>query len=164
MKQRDVIAMSEDEVSTFLTQQRVASIGTVGADQNLHIVGMWYAVLDGQVWFETKTKSQKVINLRRDPRISLLVEAGHTYDKLRGVALEGKGTIVEDPDALWAVGVSVWERYNAPYTEEFKPFVEAMVKNRVAVRIDVDRVRTWDHRKLGLPDIELGGTTAEYIE
>ena len=96
---------------------------------------MWYAVVDGDIWFETKAKSQKVVNLRRDPRISCLVEAGHTYDTLRGVELEGTAEIVDDPDALWDVGVSVWERYNGPYSEEVKPLVEFMLNKRVAVRI-----------------------------
>jgi PPOX class probable F420-dependent enzyme len=163
VKQRDKIAMTDQEIQTFLTQQRSATVGTIGADGNMHLVGMWYAVLDGQVWFETKAKSQKVVNLRRNDRISFLVEAGHTYDKLRGVALEGRGVIVEDPDDLWRVGVNVFERYNAPYTEELRPFVEAMVVKRVAIRVDVERARTWDHRKLGMSEIGLGGSTAEFI-
>jgi hypothetical protein len=125
---------------------------------------MWYAVIDGAVWFETKAKAQKVVNLRRDPRMSFLVEAGQTYDQLRGVALEGTGVVVEDPDVVWAVCVDVFERYTGPYSEELRPFVEVMARNRVAVRLDVDRVRSWDHRKLGLPPMELGGTTAAYLD
>jgi PPOX class probable F420-dependent enzyme len=121
---------------------------------------MWYAVVDGQIWFETKSRSQKAQNLRRDPRITCLVEDGLTYDTLRGVSLEGRGEIVEDPDQLWRVGVSVWERYTGPYTEEARPLVEFMLQKRVAVRVDVDRVRSWDHRKLGLDPMEVGGTTA----
>ncbi len=124
---------------------------------------MWYAVHDDTVWIETKAKSQKVVNLRRDPRMSFLVEAGHTYDQLRGVALEGTGVVVEDPDVVWDVCVNVFERYNAPYTEELKPFVEEMARNRVVVRLDTERVRSWDHRKLGLPAMELGGTTAQSV-
>jgi hypothetical protein len=96
--------------------------------------------------------------------MSFLVETGNTYDQLRGVALEGTGVIVEDdPDLVWRVCVNVFERYNAPYTEELRPFVELMAHNRVAVRLDVERVRSWDHRKLGMDPIDLGGTTAEFI-
>lgn len=79
---------------------------------------------------------------------------------LRGVSLEGRAEIVEDPEALWAVGVNVWERYHGPYTHELKPFVEVMLNKRVAVRFDVARTRSWDHRKLGLDPMPLGGTTA----
>ena len=124
---------------------------------------MWYAVLDGVVWFETKAKSQKAVNLRRDGRVTVMVETGQTYDALRGVALEGRADVVDDPDALWAVGVNVWERYNGPYSEEVRPMVEFMLAKRVAVRVDVERTRSWDHRKLGLPALPLGGTTAVYL-
>jgi PPOX class probable F420-dependent enzyme len=121
---------------------------------------MWYAVIDGQIWFETKAKAQKTVNLRRDPRATVLLEDGLTYDTLRGVSLEGKAVVVDDPDALWAVGVSVWERYTGPYSEELRPFVELMLNKRVAVRVRADRIRSWDHRKLGLPSTgEPAGTT-----
>ena len=124
-------------------------MATVGPTGTPHLVAMWYAVIDGQIWFETKSRSQKAVNLRRDDRITCMIEDGLTYDTLRGVSLEGRATIVEDPEALWAVGVNVWERYTGPYTDEAKPLVEFMLHKRVAVRVDVERVRSWDHRKLG---------------
>ena len=97
---------------------------------------MWYGVVDGAIWFETKAKSQKVQNLRRDDRITAMVEDGLTYDTLRGVSIEGRGVIVDDPDQIWAVGISVWERYNGPYSDEVKPFVEVMMHKRVAVKVE----------------------------
>ena len=162
--QRAQITMSEEEVTRFLEEQRVVNIATIGPTGVPHLVAMWYAVLDGDLWFETKAKSQKVVNLRRDPRISCLVEAGHTYDTLRGVELEGTAEVIDDADLLWQVGVSVWERYNGPYSEEVKPLVELMLNKRVAVRLEVDRVRSWDHRKLGMPTQALGGTTAAFLD
>ncbi|MDN4175345.1 TIGR03618 family F420-dependent PPOX class oxidoreductase [Nocardioides sp. SOB77] len=162
--QRSQVVMSSDEVDAFLTQQRSSTVATIGPNGQVHLVAMWYAWLDGHVWLETKAKSQKVVNLRRDPRMSFLVEAGHTYDQLRGVSLEGSGVVVEDEQTVWDVCVNVFERYNAPYTEELRPFVELMAKNRVVVRLDVDRVRSWDHRKLGMDPMELGGSTAEFLD
>jgi PPOX class probable F420-dependent enzyme len=164
MKQRDVVVMSDDEVDGFLTQQRSATVATLGPQGQVHLVGMWYAWFEGHVWLETKAKSQKVVNLRRDPTMSFLVEAGHTYDQLRGVALEGRGVVVDDdPDLLERVCLDVFERYTGFYTEELRPFLEAMMKNRVVVRLDIDRTRSWDHRKLGLPPMELGGSTAASV-
>jgi PPOX class probable F420-dependent enzyme len=162
--QRSQITMSHDEAVRFLEEQRVVNIATIGPTGVPHLVAMWYALVDGAIWFETKAKSQKIKNLRRDPRISCLVEAGHTYDTLRGVELEGTAEIVEDPERLWDVGVSVWERYNGPYSEEVKPFVETMLHKRVAVRVQVDRMRTWDHRKLGMDAMPLGGSTQPYLD
>ena len=158
--QRAQINMSDDEVAAFIESSRTATMATVGANGMPHLVAMWFGVVDGQIWFETKAKSQKAVNLRRNTQLSVMLEDGLTYDSLRGVTLEGTGTIVDDPDALWAVGVSVWERYTGPYSDDMKPFVEAMLNKRVAVRLDVDRVRSWDHTKLGMNPIPIGGSTA----
>ena len=158
--QRAQITLTDDEVADFVARSRTATMGTIGPGGAPHRVAMWYAVIDGQIWFETKARSQKAQNLRRDDRLTCLIEDGLTYDTLRGVALEGRGVIVEDPDALWEVGVSVWERYTGPYTEEARPLVEFMLHKRIAVRLEVERVRSWDHRKLGLDPIPVGGTTA----
>lgn len=159
--QRSTIAMSDDEIADYLRASRTMTLATIGSDGLPHLVAMWYAVIDGEIWFETKAKSQKAVNLRRDPRATCLVEDGRTYDQLRGVSVEGRAEIVEDPDALWAVGVDMWERYNGPYSEEVKPLVELMLNKRVAIRIVPDRVRSWDHQKLGMDPIPLAGTTAE---
>jgi PPOX class probable F420-dependent enzyme len=161
--QRKQIEMSHDEIVQYLERSRTAVMVTNGPSGHPHAVAMWYAVVDGAIWFETKAKSQKAVNLRRDPKITVLIEDGHTYDTLRGVSLEGTAEIVDDADALWSVGVSVWERYNGPYTDEMKPLVEYMLQNRIAVRVDVSRMRSWDHRKLGMDPIPLGGTTAEFL-
>lgn len=161
--QRSQIEMSQDEIDEYLIRSRSATIATLGPTGTPHLVAMWYAVVDGQIWFETKSRSQKAVNLRRDNRITVLVEDGHTYDTLRGVSIEGTAEIIEDPESLWSVGVSIWERYNGPYTEDLKPLVEFMLHKRVAVRVDVTRTRSWDHRKLGMDPIELGGTTAEFL-
>ncbi|HWJ97788.1 MAG TPA: PPOX class F420-dependent oxidoreductase [Acidimicrobiales bacterium] len=161
--QRSQIEMTHDEIVQYLERSRTATMVTNGPSGHPHAVAMWYAVVDGAVWFETKAKSQKAANLRRDPKITVLIEDGHTYDTLRGVSLEGTAEIIDDADALWAVGVSIWERCNGPYTDEVKPLVEFMLNKRVAVRVDVTRTRSWDHRKLGMDPIPLGGTTAQYL-
>jgi PPOX class probable F420-dependent enzyme len=158
--QRSQVEMTPEEITAFLATQRTANLVTIGATGHPHAVAMWFALIDGTIWFETKAKAQKALNLSRDPRVTVLVEDGLTYDTLRGVSFEGRAVIVDDPDALWAVGVNVWERYNSEYTEELKPLVEFMLHKRVAVRFDVERVRSWDHRKLGMDPIPLGGSTA----
>lgn len=162
-KQRTQIVMSESEIADFVTASRTGTLATIGRDSQPHLTAMWYAVLDGEIWLETKAKSQKAVNLRRDPRVSFLIEGGDTYDALRGVSFEGVAEIVEDPDALFRVGVSVWERYTGPYTEEMKPGVDAMMNKRIAVRIVADRTRSWDHRKLGLPAMPLAGSTVPAV-
>jgi PPOX class probable F420-dependent enzyme len=158
--QRAQIAMTDDEVAAFVERGRTATMATIGPTGAPHVVAMWYAVIDGKIWFETKSKSQKAQNLRRDDRITCMIEDGLTYDTLRGVSIEGRGVIVDDPEQLWNIGVSVWERYTGPYTDDARPLVETMLTKRIAVRLDAERVRSWDHTKLGLPPMPVGGTTA----
>lgn len=159
-KQRGQIVMTDDEIAEFVARSRTGTMATIGAHAQPHLVAMWYGVIDGEIWVETKVKSQKVVNIRRNPRVSFMIEDGMTYDSLRGVSFEGTAEIHDDPDTIFAVGVSVWERYNGPYTEDLKPAVDMMMNKRVAVRIAANRVRSWDHRKLGLPAMPVAGTTA----
>jgi PPOX class probable F420-dependent enzyme len=141
--------MTDDEVAEFLAGRHNMSVATLGPDGRVHLVAMWYGFLDGDMAFETKAKSQKIQNLRRDGRITCMVEEGETYNELRGVELVGRAEIIEDRDRLWKIGVSVFERHFGPVTPETEPAVEAMLHKRVGVRIVAERVVSWDHRKLG---------------
>jgi PPOX class probable F420-dependent enzyme len=146
--ERARIRMTDEEVEEFLREPHNMSVATLGPDDRIHLVAMWYGFLDGDVAFETKAKSQKVQNLRRDDRITCLVEEGEAYNELRGLELVGRAEIVEDRDRLWKIGVSVFERHFGPVTSETEPAVEAMLHKRVGVRVQVERVVSWDHRKL----------------
>lgn len=158
--QRSQIVMSDTEIADFVTKSRTGTLATVGADGQPHLVAMWYGVVGGEIWLETKIKSQKAVNLRRDPRFTFMIEDGDTYDTLRGVSFEGTAEITDDPDTVFRVGVSVWERYTGPYADEMKPAVDMMMNKRVAVRLITTRTRSWDHRKLGMPAMPVAGSTA----
>jgi PPOX class probable F420-dependent enzyme len=151
VNQRKAIAMTPAEVDAFLAERRPMTMCSLSPDGSIHAVAMWYGFVDGLVTVETKAKSQKAQNLRRDPRLTLLFEDGDYYEELRGVELVGRAEIIEDPDRLWALGVSVFERYYAPFTEELRPFIETMLHKRVGIALHVERTVSWDHRKLGLP-------------
>lgn len=147
---RDQIKMTEAEVQAFLQEQRTMSIATIGRDGRPHVVAMWYAFLDGLPSFWTFAKSQKVVNLRRDPRITCMVEAGDSYDQLRGVELVARAEIIEDAAEVQEFGVAEFERYqNMEVTEALMPQVQRMANKRVVVKIHTERVVSWDHRKLG---------------
>ena len=158
--QRNQIVMSDDEITDFVARSRTGTMATVGLDSQPHLVAMWYGVVDGDIWIETKVRSQKVVNIRRNPRVSFMIEDGMTYDSLIGVTFEGVAEIHDHADTIFAVGVSVWERYNGPYADDLKPAVDMMMNKRVAVRIVPHRVRSWDHHKLGLPAMPVAGSTA----
>src|SRR5690606_29966014 len=113
-KRRDLIRMSPEEVDAFLHGRRVMNIATHNHDGSIHLVAMWYGfTADGRVAFETFTTSQKVQNLRRDPRITALVEDGDAYEELKGVELVGTAEIHDDPAVLMPIARNVVERYIA---------------------------------------------------
>ena len=151
VKQRDLIKMTAEEIDEFVHGRRSAALCTINHDGTIHAVAMWYGFLEGAIAFETKTKSQKVQNLRRDPRITVMIEDGDRYEELRGVELVGTAEIVDDPDRMFELGISVFSRYQGTYTDEMRPFVETMLHKRVVVKLLTDRIVSWDHRKLGLP-------------
>jgi PPOX class probable F420-dependent enzyme len=146
---RDLIRMTDEEVEQFLDGRHTMNVATIGPDGRIHLVAMWYGFLEGAPAFWTYGKSQKILNLRRDPRITALVEDGEQYDELRGVELVGTGTIVEDRERIMALGRSVFERYTGPYSEEMGPVLEATGAKRLVVKVEVESVVSWDHRKLG---------------
>lgn len=150
MKRRDQIRMTHDEVVEFLGGRRTMTVATLAADGQPHLVAMWYGFLDEAPAFETYAKSQKVANLRRDPRITCLVEDGDTYDELRGVQLIGRGVVLDDPEPLRRTAESVVTRYFdfGGDAEAVEVAVQGLMHKRVAVRVDVERVVSWDHRKL----------------
>ncbi|HEY1741434.1 MAG TPA: pyridoxamine 5'-phosphate oxidase family protein [Acidimicrobiia bacterium] len=148
VNQRAQIKMTPDEVQAFLDEQRVATMCSINGDGSIHAVAMWYGFVDGAIAFETKAKSQKVKNLRRNPNLTAAFETGIEYNELRGVTLVGTASIIEDYDAMLPLGISVFERYQGPYSEEMRPFVDVMLNKRVVVKLDVQRTVTWDHRKL----------------
>ena len=142
--QRSEIVMSEAEVARFLEQSRVATMATVGHDGLPHLVAMWFGLVDGRIYFETKAKSQKAVNLRRDPRIVVSVEAGDTYDQLRGVMLKCAAAIHRDPEVVAGVGTELAARYSGG-----GHVTPAQAAKRVALQFVVKEIASFDHRKLG---------------
>jgi len=149
VKQRNKIVMSTEEIDEFLQGRHSMTMSTLNADGSIHSIAMWYGFIDGCIGIESKAKAQKVLNLRRNPNMTVLVEDGETYETLRGVTLIGKAEIIEDPETMFPLGISVFERYMAPYNEEMRGAVEMMLHKRVVVKLNVERTISWDHRKLG---------------
>lgn len=148
MSKRKQIEMSEAEVAAFLRERHTMSVATNGRDGYPHVMAMWYGFVEDKPAFWTYARSQKIRNLERDNRITCMIEDGTTYATLRGVMLSGRAVILRDGETVMRVGESVYERYNGPLTEETRPLVQYMGRKRVAVCIEVERVVSWDHRKL----------------
>jgi PPOX class probable F420-dependent enzyme len=151
VNQRAQIKMTPEEIDAFLNERRPVSLCSINHDGSIHAVAMWYGFLDGMLAFETKAKSQKAQNLRRNPTMTCMAEDGDYYEELRGVELVGTAEFIDSPNRMFKLGINLFERYYGTYTEELRPFVETMLNKRVVIALHVERTVSWDHRKLGLP-------------
>ncbi|HEY3725898.1 MAG TPA: pyridoxamine 5'-phosphate oxidase family protein [Solirubrobacteraceae bacterium] len=150
MSRRDEIKLTDDELSAFVAEQRVVICATNGPGGWPHLMPLWYVIRDGQLWAWTYGKSQKVRNLEREPRATLQLEAGDSYDQLRGVMIEAETVIHRDTDAVSMLGAELAERYGSgALSPEAWEAIRAQAPKRVALQFVPRRVVTWDHRKLG---------------
>ena len=140
--------MTPSELEAYLDEQRILNVATIGPSGHPHLVAMWYAVRDGKIVFWTFGKSQKIMNIRRDPKITGLVESGDVYNELRGVELVGTARLVEDYESIRDLGIRVSTKYSGPPSDAAMPFIEKQAEKRIGVVIDVDSVVSWDHTKL----------------
>lgn len=159
MSRRAQVAMTDDEVTAFLAEQRTAHFGTISRDGAPHLTTLWYGLVDGKVAVWTYGKSQKIRNLERDPRITALIESGDAYSELRGVMLRGRASLSSEPEDVMRVAEAVYlangERFGAvQYQGEAldrgtRDVLGQMSTKRVAIIVEPETVVSWDHRKLG---------------
>ncbi len=152
MSRRDQIILSPEEQAELFDAERVVIVSTHGPRGWPHSMPMWFTVRNGEFWIWTYAKSQKVKNLERDPRATLLVEAGEEYMELRGVQIEAEAEIIRDPERVLDFGTDLTIRYSEGIDSIEGDAAEAMkaqAAKRVAIRFEAKRVASWDHRKLG---------------
>lgn len=155
MSRREQIKLTHEEQLELLEDERVVVVSTLGPRGWPHSMPLWYTVRDGEIWIWTFAKSQKVLNLERDPRCTLLVESGEQYHELRGLQIEAQAEIVRETDRVLEFGKELTVRYAgglAPGTELDEgaiAMLESQAPKRVAIRFDPVRTASWDHRKLG---------------
>jgi PPOX class probable F420-dependent enzyme len=149
VNRRDLIKLTDDEQAAFLAEQRVVICATNGPRGWPHLMPLWYVVRGEDIWAWTYAKSQKMRNLERDPRATLQIEAGDTYDQLRGVMIEAQVELYRDHEAVAGLGKELLARYSGgTVTAEIEAAVAAQAPKRVAMRFVTQRLASWDHRKL----------------
>jgi Pyridoxamine 5'-phosphate oxidase len=167
-KQRDLVSMSAPEVSAFLASSRKVQLGTLNPDGSVHLVTMFYGLIDGQVAFWTYRTSQKALNLARDPRITCLVEDGSDYFELRGVQLRGTVRVVTEYEDVLAIGrlvaggmatglggpgadgpgVGGSGLSDSDAADAVEAYVAQAARKRLGYIVSPDRIVSWDHSKL----------------
>jgi PPOX class probable F420-dependent enzyme len=155
MSRRDQIRMTEDELAAYLKKSQTMIICSINKDGTPHPMPMWYGVEpDGSIVMTTFTKSQKIRNIERDPRVSLLVESGGAvYGNLKGVVLYGRAELIRDTervvDILTRVSTKTLDDPDDKTREGVRNAVRGTAPKRTGIRIRPERIVSWDHSKLG---------------
>jgi len=153
---RKDISMTDAEVTAFLNETLILQVATIGKDGTPHLAPMWFVMEGGAIVFRSFTRSQKIVNLQRDPRLTVLAEDGDAYAELRGVMIKGEAQLVDDP----AYVLAIYGRLAAKYTligdgpaelndDELEAAFGRAASKNTAVVVEPTKVASWDHRKLG---------------
>jgi PPOX class probable F420-dependent enzyme len=146
---RSQIEMSDAEVREFLERQRTIVLTSIGPRGFPHPMPMWFLLEDdGAVRMTTFRKSQKVRNLERDPRVSLLAEDGEVYAELRGVVIESRAELIRDTDLALDTMIGI-AGDDAPASEAARAGMRRIAEKRIVIRCKPERILSWDHRRLG---------------
>ena len=153
---RKDISFTEDELAAFLEAGRNLQVATNGPDGFPHLSTLWYFIVDGKVGFRSFTKSQKIVNLQRDDRITVLVEKGDSYETLQGAMIRGRAALSTNRDRVLDFYRRITEKCGGPGIEPGSvdpDAIEAMfgrfADKNTAVIIEPEKIVTWDHTKLG---------------
>jgi PPOX class probable F420-dependent enzyme len=149
---RDQIKLTDDEQRELIENERIAVVSSLGPRGWPHVMPLWYVPRGGEIWIWTYAKSQKVKNLERDPRATLLIETGLEYGELRGVQIEAEAEIIRDVDRIVDYAKEMTVRYSQGIQSvegDAEAALRAQAPKRVAIHFHPQRITSWDHRKLG---------------
>lgn len=150
MSLRKQIALTPEERRAYLTAARTIILCTHGPKGYPHTVAMWFVVdADETVWMTTYGKSQKAVNIRRNPKVALLVESGTKYNELKGVLIRGDAELLPDPEVVLGVLKRVHEKMVGSFPPGVDEAMRAQAVKRVAIKVTPQRISSWDHAKLG---------------
>jgi PPOX class probable F420-dependent enzyme len=148
MNRQKQIKMTPEEQQAFLVQGRTMTLCTIDKDGYPHAVAMAYMVKDGLVYMTSFRKAQKVVNIRRNPKVAVLLESGKQYDELRGVMIRGQCEVIEDGDEVWKIMREIRAFQGESVAAPTNAVVQARAQKRAVLKIIPERVATWDHSKL----------------
>ena len=142
---RPDIRLTPDEQSDFLRQNRKCALATVDQHGFPHVVAMNFIVRDGAYYMTSYGKAQKVVNIRRNPKVGIMVETGGAYAELKGVMVRGDCELIEDPDRV----AEVLHWLGEGRTTGLPAGAARSAPKRVVLKIRPHKTFTWDHAKLG---------------
>jgi len=157
---RGAVVMDAVAVQAMLESRHQMTLATINRDGSIHLVAMYYGLLDGHVAFTAKSASQKIVNLLRNTHVTAMVDDGDSYEALRGVQVRGRAHVVEDEQQRRAVAISLFERRVGAFDPRVHgDQITSNLFRRTVVRIEPSHVVSWDHSRLSDTGQSQGATT-----
>ncbi|MGH8009611.1 MAG: pyridoxamine 5'-phosphate oxidase family protein [Candidatus Binatia bacterium] len=146
MNQQRKIQLTPDEQAAFLQEPHKAALATVDKDGFPHVVAMGFLAKDGALYMTSYAKAQKVVNIRRNPKVGVMIETGQSYAEFRGLMIRGHCEIISDRALVEMVIRAAREKQGNPVSP-----TEAInsAPKRVVLKITPEKIASWDHTKLG---------------
>lgn len=141
---RHQIRMTAEERAAFLRDNSKCALATIDPEGYPHVVAMGFYVEDGAFWMTSYAKAQKVLNIRRNPKVGLMIETGASYAELQGVMVRGACEIIEDVEIVRQV-----MNHRRSAAESGRRGALDSAPKRVALKIIPHKTVSWDHSKLG---------------
>ena len=147
MSRRSQIQLTPDEQAAFLREPHKAALATIDRDGFPHVVAMSFLARDGAIYMTSYAKAQKVLNIRRNPRVGVMIETGRQYSEFRAVMIRGHCEVIEDPGLVESIIGDIAAKQARPAATPRAATTSA--PKRVALRIVPEKIASWDHTKLG---------------
>jgi PPOX class probable F420-dependent enzyme len=148
MKRREAIQLTPEECRRFLEETRTIALSTIDPRGYPHSVAMWFVMQDGCCLMTTYTKSQKALNMQRNPKVALMAESGTTYDTLKGMLIRGRAELISDVDACVGVLARVHQKMTGAMPTGVEEALRVQARKRVIIKVVPERISSWDHSKL----------------
>ncbi len=149
MNRRNQIQLTPEEQTALLKQVRTMALCTIDKEGYPHVVAMAFMVKDGCIYMTSYRKAQKIVNIRRNPKVAVMVEIGNQYNELKGLMIRGRCEIMEDPDDVWKIMREIREFQEGGPPPPANAVVQARAQKRAVLKIIPEKIASWDHSKLG---------------
>lgn len=149
MSRRSNITLTEEEKRQYLHESNTIILCSVDHHGYPHAVAMWFLAEGDTILMTTYAKSQKIANIRRNPKVTLLVESGETYDTLKGLMIRGEAELVQDADACARLLMRIHKKMGGSIQPGVEEAMKAQAKKRILIKVKPTHISSWDHSKLG---------------
>lgn len=149
MHKRNQIQLTPEEQTALLKQVKTMALCTIDKNGYPHAVAMAFMVKDGCIYMTSYRKAQKVVNIRRNPKVAVMVETGKQYNELKGLMIRGRCEIIDDADQVWTIMREIRGFQEGSSPPPADAVVQARAQKRAALKIIPEKIASWDHSKLG---------------